>query len=53
MSQVYEFDGKLYDTVGEFLDALAHGYKHGDHEEVVDTLERHGFTLADINVRPH
>lgn len=52
MGQAYEFDGVLYETEGEFLDALAHAYKHGDSNYVVDTLEKYGFTLADIGVRP-
>lgn len=52
MAAAYEFDGELYETVGEFLDALAHAYKADDKESVVDTLERYGFTLSDLNVRP-
>lgn len=52
MDPVYEFNGELYETEGEFLDALAHEYKHGDSELVVDTLENYGFTLSDLNVRP-
>ena len=51
-SEVYEFEGNLYVTVGEFLDALAHEYRVGDKDLVVDTLEEYGFTLSDINVRP-
>lgn len=52
MGEAYEFDGVLYDTEGEFLTALAHEYRVGDHETVVDTLENYGFSLSDINVRP-
>ena len=52
MGQAYEFDGVLYDTEGEFLDALAHEYKHGDSNLVVDTIETYGFALTDIGVRP-
>ncbi|MEO5690691.1 MAG: hypothetical protein ABIQ64_00715 [Candidatus Saccharimonadales bacterium] len=52
MGQAYEFDGVLYDTEGEFLDALAHEYKNGDSNLVVETLENFGFTIADIGVRP-
>lgn len=52
MGQAYEFDGVLYNTEGEFLDALAHEYKHGDSNLVVETLENYGFTIADIGVRP-
>jgi hypothetical protein len=52
MGRAYEFDGVLYDTEGEFLDALAHEYKHGDSNLVVDTLETYGFALTDIGVRP-
>jgi len=42
MGQAYEFDGVLYETEGEFLDALAHAYKQGDSNYVVDTLEKYG-----------
>lgn len=52
MGQAFEFDGQLFDTEGEFLDALAHEYKVGDKELVVDTLEDYGYSLADIRVRP-
>lgn len=52
MGEAYEFDGQLFDSAGEFLDALAHEYKNGDREAVVDTLERYGFSLSDLNVRP-
>lgn len=52
MGQAFEFDGQLFNNTGEFLDALAHEYKTGDKELVVDTLEKFGFTLADLHVRP-
>lgn len=52
MGGAYEFDGELFDSAGEFLDALAHAYKTGDREAVVDALEQYGFSLSDINVRP-
>lgn len=52
MANAYEFDGELYDTAGELLDALAHAYKTGDKEAVVDALEEYGFSLGDISVRP-
>lgn len=49
---VYEFEGQLYETEGEFLDALAHEYRTGDKELVIDTLENFGYSVSDINVRP-
>lgn len=52
MGQAFEFDGQLFDTEGEFLDALAHEYKTGDRDLVVSTLEDYGYNLADIGVRP-
>lgn len=52
MGQTYEFDGQVYETDGELLDALAHEYKVGDKELVVDALEKYGYALSDINVRP-
>ena len=53
VDRVYEFDGKLYDTVGEFLQALAHAYKKGDEDLVLSALEDYGFDLNDIEVRPN
>ena len=50
---VLEFDGELFDTVGDFLQAMAHEYKVGDSDLVVSTLEDYGFELSDIGVRPH
>ena len=52
MGQAFEFDGLLFDTEGEFLDALAHEYTTGDRDLVVSTLEDYGYSLADIGVRP-
>lgn len=52
MGQAYEFGGELFTSEGEFLDVLAHEYKIGDKELVVDTLEKYGFALSDIGVRP-
>lgn len=52
MGQAFEFDGQLFNSEGEFLDALAHEYKSGDKELVVDALESYGYTLADLGVRP-
>lgn len=51
--QVYEFDGELYETVGDFLQALAHEYKVGDSDLAISTLEDYGFELTDIGVRPN
>ena len=47
-SVIYEFEGEIFETSGELLDALAHQYKVGDKELVVTTLEDYGFDLADI-----
>ena len=52
MGQAYEFDGRFFETSGEFLDALAHEYTSGDRQLVVDALEEYGFSLSDIGVRP-
>lgn len=52
MGEVYEFDGQMFENVGEFLDALAHEYKTGDKEAVVDALETYGFSISDLNVSP-
>lgn len=52
MATAYEFEGELYSTTGEFLDALAHACKDGDREAVVDALEEYGFSLSDLTVRP-
>lgn len=45
---VYELNGELFETAGEFLDALAHEYKVGDQELVKSTLEDYGFDMSDI-----
>jgi len=50
--EVYEFDGELFENVGDFLQALAHEYKAGDSELVISTLEDYGFDITDIGVRP-
>ena len=52
MGEAYEFDGQLFTTVGEYLDAVAHEYKTGDKDLAVQSLEDYGFTLSDINVVP-
>lgn len=52
MKHAFEFDGQLYETEGELLDAMAHEYKTGDKELVVDALEELGYSLADLGVRP-
>lgn len=45
---VYEFNGEIFETVGAFLNALAHEYKVGDQELVKTALEDYGFDLTDI-----
>ena len=45
---VYEFGGEIYENSGEFLVALAHEYKVGDQETVIDVLEQYGFERSDI-----
>lgn len=51
-TQIYEFDGEIFETVGEFLQALAHEYKVGDRNLVLSALDDYGFELTDIGVRP-
>ncbi|MDQ5932510.1 MAG: hypothetical protein QG649_595 [Patescibacteria group bacterium] len=53
MGEAYELDGQLFTTVGEFLDAAGHEYKHGDKDLAVQTLEDYGFSLSDINAAGH
>lgn len=52
MGNAYEFDGQVYDSAGEFLDAVAHEYAQGDQQAALDALDDYGFNLSDINVRP-
>lgn len=52
MGQAFEFDGRLYDNVEEFLDAVAHEYKSGDSDLARSALDDYGFSLSDIGVRP-
>lgn len=53
MGQSYEFEGEIYDSVEEFLQAAAHAYKNGDRELALSKLDDYGFSLSDIGVRPH
>lgn len=53
MGEAYEFDGQLFTTVGEFLDAVAHEYKHGDADLAVQALEDYGFSVSDISASGH
>ncbi len=53
MGNAYELDGELFTSVGEFLDAAAHEYKHGDSDLAVQTLEDYGFSLSDVNAGSH
>lgn len=53
MGNAYELDGQLFTTVGEFLDAVSHEYKHGDTDLAVQTLEDYGFSATDINTGDH
>ena len=46
---VYELNGELFESAGEFLDAAAHEYKFGDKDLIVQKLEDYGFELSDIH----
>lgn len=50
MEAVYEFDGTLYKSAGEYLDAVAHEFKNGDKDLAKTSLEDYGFDITDINV---
>lgn len=52
MGQAYEFEGEMYESVEEFLQAVAHAYKEGDRELALSRLDDYGFSLSDIGVRP-
>lgn len=52
MGQAFEFDGRLFNNVEEFLEAVAHEYKSGDRDLALSTLEDYGFALSDLGVRP-
>jgi len=49
---VYELDGEIYENVGKFLEALAHEYKMGDHDLVIQKLDEYGLDITDLGVRP-
>lgn len=49
MGEAYEFDGELFTSAGEFLDAIAHAYKSGDKDLAIQTLEDYGFSASDIH----
>jgi len=46
--RVYQLGGEVYDSLGEFLDALAHEYRVGDQDLVLSTLDEYGLLLSDI-----
>lgn len=52
MGTVYELNGELFTSVEDFLEALAHEYKHGDKELALSVLDDNGFELSDLGVRP-
>lgn len=46
--RVYQLQGEVYDSLGEFLSALAHEYRTGDQDLVRSTLDEYGLDLSDI-----
>lgn len=52
MSDAYELNGEMFESVGGFLEALAHEYKIGDKNLVMSKLNDHGFDFSDLGVRP-
>lgn len=47
---LYEFNGKTYESTGEFLMALSHEYQTGNRQLVLDALDKYGFDLSDLNI---
>lgn len=48
--RIYQLQGEIYESLGEFLSALAHEYRTGDRDLVLSTLDEYGLDLSDI---PH
>lgn len=46
--RVYQLQGEVYESLGEFLSALAHEYRTGDRDLVLSTLDDYGLDLSDI-----
>jgi hypothetical protein len=47
--RVYQLQGEVYESLGEFLSALAHEYRTGDRDLVLTALDEYGLDLSDIN----
>lgn len=47
--RIYQLQGEVYESLGEFLSALAHEYRTGDRDLVLSTLDDYGLDLSDIN----
>ena len=53
MSELYELNGEIFESIGEFLTAMAHEYKTGGKDIVLTKLEEYGFDLSDLSVHPN
>lgn len=47
---MFEFNGELFESEIDFLDAARKEYETGDQQSVLDALEEFGFDLSDLNV---
>lgn len=45
---MFEFNGELFESEIDLLDALRAEYETGDQQLVLDTLEEYGFDLSDL-----
>lgn len=47
---MFEFNGELFESEVDFLDAARKEYEVGDQQLVLDTLEEYGFDINDLGV---
>lgn len=48
---MFEFNGELFESEVEFLEAAKKEYEIGDQQLVLDALEEYGFDLSDLNLQ--
>ncbi len=47
---MFEFNGELFESEIDFLEAAKKEYQTGDQQLVLDALEEYGFDLSDLNL---
>lgn len=47
---MFEFNGELFESEVDFLDAVRKEYEVGDQQLALDALEEYGFDINDLGV---